>query len=456
MDSLLQIIDSRIAKTKQQDLQTMNCKVLEVADNGMVRVQTVTNKSTYLVPNMSGSEVRVGENVVLFFKGIISNTTAYIGASVYKKDETPIPPIPEPTEYVAGDGIEISSTGVEETYTSFPVQKEVGDNGGLENIIIRTAPVESLSSVTFFNDRRIVVADRIEQLGYGHSNRSTISNSGIQIGISGNGQSRTIYGALANRVGLDVDNALKDGEYADLKQGIAYRNGRIYPDIIKGSYINSSGEIVNEGNLSDTGDIRCTTARTSITSEMRQGKYSVFVKGGANIGTCYHVFYAYISQTYEYVPVSIIPVTTDEFVTLTPPSTADYYALSFWMTFNPTSRTNYFNIPNFNNFIIKKDDYEQPFQMSEWTGTATRQITIDDISLFTNTTNTISFNTELSSPSSVSITYEGGDSNTKRISSTVVRDYLTAENGLQFKFAIENGEYGFIGLNGEFVPFCKT
>ena len=181
---------------------------------------------------------------------------------------------------------------------------------------------------------------------------------------------------------------------------------------------------------------------------MRQGKYSVFVKGGANIGACYHVFYAYLSQSYEYVPVAIIPVTTDEFVKLTPPSTADYYALSFWLTFNPTSRTNYFDIPNFNNFIIKKDDYEQPFQMSEWTGTATRQITIDDISLFTNTTNTISFNTELSSPSSVSITYEGGDSNTKRISSTVVRDYLTAENGLQFKFAIENGEYGFIGLNG--------
>lgn len=66
-------------------LKSTPCKVLEILENGKVKVETISDKSVYNVPNFSGSEVYVGENVQVFFKGtIISEKNAYIGASLNK------------------------------------------------------------------------------------------------------------------------------------------------------------------------------------------------------------------------------------------------------------------------------------------------------------------------------------------------------------------------------------
>ena len=60
-------------------------RVVEDLDNELYVVETIATQSKYTVHNYSGSSIEVGEDVLLYFKGsIISNKSAYIGASLNK------------------------------------------------------------------------------------------------------------------------------------------------------------------------------------------------------------------------------------------------------------------------------------------------------------------------------------------------------------------------------------
>lgn len=68
--------------------KTTPCRVVQVLDNQKVEVELVSNKAHYRVPNYSGSPVNVRETVQLFYRGIISESSSYIGASFYKSGAT--------------------------------------------------------------------------------------------------------------------------------------------------------------------------------------------------------------------------------------------------------------------------------------------------------------------------------------------------------------------------------
>lgn len=64
-------------------------RVISVEGNQMYKVQLVTSDAQYTVMNYSGSNLQVGETVQLFYRGnVISNQTAYIGASLNKLNYT--------------------------------------------------------------------------------------------------------------------------------------------------------------------------------------------------------------------------------------------------------------------------------------------------------------------------------------------------------------------------------
>lgn len=89
MKELINIIDSRICKNSndKMSLKSTPCKVVRVFDNNDVKVKLVSSGAEYTVSNYSGSQVQVGETVQLFYKEMINQNNAYIGASAYKKDE---------------------------------------------------------------------------------------------------------------------------------------------------------------------------------------------------------------------------------------------------------------------------------------------------------------------------------------------------------------------------------
>lgn len=66
--------------------KTVPCKVIRILDNEKVEVELISNKARYAVANYSGSPVNVGETVQLFYRGIISENSAYIGAAYYKPE----------------------------------------------------------------------------------------------------------------------------------------------------------------------------------------------------------------------------------------------------------------------------------------------------------------------------------------------------------------------------------
>ncbi len=64
-------------------------RVISVEGNQKYKVQLVTSEAQYTVMNYSGSDLQVGEAVQLFYRGnVISNQTAYIGASLKKTGYT--------------------------------------------------------------------------------------------------------------------------------------------------------------------------------------------------------------------------------------------------------------------------------------------------------------------------------------------------------------------------------
>lgn len=86
MQELLDLIDSRISKKLSNDmsLKSAPCTVADVLENDNVKVKLVSNGAEYTVSNYSGSQVQIGETVQLFYKGIINQNSAYIGASLQK------------------------------------------------------------------------------------------------------------------------------------------------------------------------------------------------------------------------------------------------------------------------------------------------------------------------------------------------------------------------------------
>lgn len=65
------------------------CVVVSALGNQKYTVKLVTGDAQYTVMNYSGSDLQVGEAVQLFYRGnVISNQTAYIGASLKKTGYT--------------------------------------------------------------------------------------------------------------------------------------------------------------------------------------------------------------------------------------------------------------------------------------------------------------------------------------------------------------------------------
>jgi len=92
LNEFLQIIDSRIKQAQESDyitLKSVPCTAIDVEDNGYVSVRLTSNNAVYRVLNRSGAKVEVGDNVSLYYKGnIISSHSAYIGAVIYRPDNS--------------------------------------------------------------------------------------------------------------------------------------------------------------------------------------------------------------------------------------------------------------------------------------------------------------------------------------------------------------------------------
>lgn len=87
MDDLYNLINQTFDK-KMNSLNLIKavpCKVVNVFENETAEVELISNKTKYTVPNYSGSKLNVGETVQLFYKGLITNNNAYIGASFNKE-----------------------------------------------------------------------------------------------------------------------------------------------------------------------------------------------------------------------------------------------------------------------------------------------------------------------------------------------------------------------------------
>lgn len=88
MDALNKLIQKEAEKiiNKSSSLFSAPCRIIEVLGNQKYRVQLVTSDAQYNLMNFSGSDLQVGESVQIFYRNnIISEQTAYIGASLTKE-----------------------------------------------------------------------------------------------------------------------------------------------------------------------------------------------------------------------------------------------------------------------------------------------------------------------------------------------------------------------------------
>lgn len=77
-----QIVDKKIEDS--QCIMAIPAVVEKVLSNGMCTVRLIANGTEFVVPNWSGVDVRVDDEVRLFYTGaIVSERTAYIGAAAY-------------------------------------------------------------------------------------------------------------------------------------------------------------------------------------------------------------------------------------------------------------------------------------------------------------------------------------------------------------------------------------
>lgn len=97
MDSLIELIDNRIGKVLNASAH-VNSLIGQVvaASNDRYDVKLFTTGAIYNLPNYSGSDVNIGEQVYVYYSGgFLSNQTAYIGASLNK---------PATTTFIYGTG----------------------------------------------------------------------------------------------------------------------------------------------------------------------------------------------------------------------------------------------------------------------------------------------------------------------------------------------------------------
>lgn len=88
-DAFRELVNQSIdKKIKEIDLiHSTPAKVLKNLSNEMHTVQLIASGIELVIPNYSGSSLEVGESVQVFYQGdILSERTAYIGASIYKAD----------------------------------------------------------------------------------------------------------------------------------------------------------------------------------------------------------------------------------------------------------------------------------------------------------------------------------------------------------------------------------
>jgi hypothetical protein len=88
-DALTELINQKIDKkiAESDIVHSLYAKVISPLENGMYVVELLPTKTQLILPNWTGSELDIDENVQVFYKGeIISERTAYIGSSFYKDD----------------------------------------------------------------------------------------------------------------------------------------------------------------------------------------------------------------------------------------------------------------------------------------------------------------------------------------------------------------------------------
>lgn len=88
-DALTDLINQKVDKriSDSDILHSVPAKVEKVLENGMYVVTLISNDTQMILPNWSSSELDIGENVNIFYKGaIFSERTAYIGSSFNKLD----------------------------------------------------------------------------------------------------------------------------------------------------------------------------------------------------------------------------------------------------------------------------------------------------------------------------------------------------------------------------------
>ena len=88
-DALTELINQKVDKkiVESDIVHALFAKVIKPLENGMYVVEIIPTKTQLILPNWTGSELDIDENVQVFYKGeIISERTAYIGSSFYKGD----------------------------------------------------------------------------------------------------------------------------------------------------------------------------------------------------------------------------------------------------------------------------------------------------------------------------------------------------------------------------------
>lgn len=85
MDDLYELIDLRIKKIQDNtSLHSIPCVITDIENNGYLTVQPIGSEVTYRVLNYSGTDVRRGDNALLFYTGNVLSNNGYIGASSYR------------------------------------------------------------------------------------------------------------------------------------------------------------------------------------------------------------------------------------------------------------------------------------------------------------------------------------------------------------------------------------
>ena len=84
VDNLFKLIDSRIQKimSKSSHINSEIAQVLNT-DGKSATVKILATNTEYVLANYSGSDIKVGDTVYVYWKGgFLSNQNAYIGAAL--------------------------------------------------------------------------------------------------------------------------------------------------------------------------------------------------------------------------------------------------------------------------------------------------------------------------------------------------------------------------------------